>query len=55
MDRASKHNYKQLLQAIKILQQTKQLGISFKKIENAVWTLECYSDSDYGGDTTNRK
>ena len=55
MDRASTTNYKQLLQIIKFLQVTSQFFISLNTIKESVWTLKCYSDSDYGGDTENRK
>ena len=55
MDCASTTYYIQLLQVIKCIQVTSKFFICINTIQESVWTLKCYSDSDYGGDTEKRK
>ena len=55
MDRANEEGYKKLLQVLNFIKYTTDLGIIFKTSKILTWNLECYSDSDFAGDTTNRK
>ena len=55
MDRENENGYKKLLQDLNFVKHTMNLGIIFESSKTLMWNLECYSDSDFTGDTTNRK
>ena len=55
MDQEDKDGYEKLLQVLNFLKYTTNLGIIFKSSKTLTWNLECYSDSDFSGDNTNRK
>ena len=55
MDQSNEEGYKKLLQVLNFIKYTTNLGIIFETSKTLTWNLECYSDSDFAGDTTNRK
>ena len=55
MDRADHGNYKKMLCVLNYLNSTKNYGIKLSKINNQKWSLKCFSETDYAGDTQNRK
>ena len=55
MDRANEEGYKKLLQVLNFIKYKTNLGIIFETSKTPNWNLEFYSDSDFEGDTTNRK
>ena len=53
MDRASKLQFREMLQVIKFILDTKDLGLKIVlTLHNGIWKLEAFSDSDFAKDIT---
>ena len=55
MDRDNEEGYKKLLQVLNFIKNTTNIRIIFETSRTLTWNLEFYSDSDFSGDTTNRR
>ena len=57
MDGANASHMKALIRAIKFVELTKDYKLIMRKnnMDNLLWELKVYSDSDYAGDADNRK
>ena len=57
LDGASTYAYREMLQIIKYVLDTKDYGLRIDPIykKNKPWDLVCYSDSDYAGDSDTRR
>ena len=55
MGKAREGDYKQLIITIKFVVDTRNVGLKLEPTEKKglKWSLECYSDSDWGGDKDN--
>ena len=55
MDGASKLQFREMLQVIKFILDTKDLGLKIVPIlHNGIWQLEAFSDSDFANDKETR-
>ena len=55
MDGASKLQFREILQVIKFIQDTKDLGLKIiLTLHNSIWILEAFSDSDFANDKETR-
>ena len=55
MDHEDQEGYEKLIQVLNFLKNTTNIGIIFNSSKTLTWNLEFYSESDFSGDTSNRK
>lgn len=55
MDMEDEEMYKTLIRVLKYIKYTKEYGIKLEIIDTEIWTIKCYSETDWGGDKENHK